>query len=83
VVHRIVAVVLVTGHVAIEAMTGGAVAVVVNVKFAEVDVALDPFVDATSKLYVVARLSPVSVTECDVTSVLTSADCDPYDVVVP
>jgi hypothetical protein len=25
----------------------------------------------------------VSVTECDVTNVLTSVDCDPYAVVVP
>ncbi len=45
-----VAVVLVTGHVATEAMTtAGAVAVVENVKFAEVDVVLDAFVDETSK----------------------------------
>jgi hypothetical protein len=44
------AVVLATGHVATEAMTtAGAVAVVENVKFEEVDVALDAFADATSK----------------------------------
>ena len=34
-------------------------------------------------MYVVEGVSPVSVTECDVTSVLTSVDCAPYDVVVP
>ena len=34
-------------------------------------------------MYVVDAVRPVSVTECEVTSVLLSVDKDPYAVVVP
>ncbi len=49
----------------------------------DVAAAPPPLVDNTSKSYAVEALSPVSVTECDVTRVLTSGDCEPYAVVVP
>ena len=61
----------------------GATAVVANVALGEVAVRLELFVETTSKLYVVPGISPVSVTECAVTSVLTRGDCEPYEVVVP
>jgi hypothetical protein len=67
-------------------MTGGGAAgasEVAKVLLVDVAAAPPPLVDNTAKSYAVEALSPVNVTECDVTSVLTSADCDPYPVVVP
>ena len=82
VVHVIVAEVVVT-PLAATALITGAGAAVVNVKVVEVVVEFVPLVDNTSKSYAVDGVNPVSVTECDVTRVPSSVDCDPYAVVVP
>ena len=63
--------------VAVTAEITGATAVVVNVAFGEVDDALELLAETTLKLYRVSAVKPVSVTECEVTSVLFSADCEP------
>ena len=55
----------------------GATAVVVKVKLPEVADRLELLAETTSKSYVVPAVRPVSVTECEVTSVLLSADCEP------
>jgi hypothetical protein len=84
VVHVIVAAVeLIPVAVTPEMTGGGSGVLVVKVKFADVAVVPYPFVDRTSKSYAVEGVSPISITECDVTSVPASVDCDPYAVVVP
>ena len=55
----------------------GATAVVVKVALGEVVVMLKLLVETTSKLYSVPWVKPVIVTECEVTSALFSADCEP------
>jgi len=70
-----------TAEVVTVVITGGAF--VVKVAFGEVADRLELLVEATSKSYSVPCVKPVIVTECEVTSVLFSADCEPYAVVVP
>ena len=77
-----VAVVFVIPVVVTAEITGGT-AVVVKVALGDVVDWLELFAEATSKSYSVPGVKPVIVTECDVTSVLLSADCEPYPVVVP
>ncbi len=78
----IVAVVFVI-PVAVTAEITGAAAVVVKVALDDVDDWLELLAEATSKSYSVSEVKPVIVTECEVTSVLFRADCEPYAVVVP
>ena len=63
--------------VAVTAEITGATAVVVKVALGEVDDKLEPLVETTSKSYSVPCVKPVIVTECEVTSVLFSVDCEP------
>ena len=63
--------------VAVTAEITGATAVVVKVALGEVDDRLELLVETTSKSYSVPCVKPVMVTECEVTSVLFKADCDP------
>ena len=58
-------------------ITGGAGVVVVKVTFVEVVDRLEVLAETTSKLYVVAGVKPVRVTECEVNGLLFSADCEP------
>ena len=62
--------------VAVTAEMVGA-AVVVKVALAEVADRLELLAETTSKLYSVPAVKPVIVTECEVTSVLFSVDCEP------
>ena len=71
-----------TGQAASAVMTGAGDPAV-NVKLADVAVSACELVEVTAKLYVVPCVSPVSVTEWEVTRELLSGDCDPYAVVVP
>ena len=63
--------------VAVTAEITGATAVVVKVALGEVDDRLELLVETTSKSYSVPGVKPVIVTECEVTSVLFKADCEP------
>ena len=63
--------------VAVTAEMTGATAVVVKVALGEVVDRLELLVETTSKSYSVPGVVPVIVTECEVTSVLFSADCEP------
>ena len=63
--------------VAVTAEITGATAVVVKVALGEVADRLELLVETTSKLYSVPAVKPVIVTECEVTSVLFSGDCEP------
>ena len=63
--------------VAVTAEITGATAVVVKVALAEVADRLELLAENTSKLYNVPAVKPVIVTECEVTSVLFSVDCEP------
>ena len=56
-------------------MAGGGA--VVKVELGEVVDRLELLVETTSKLYSVPAVKPVIVTECEVTSVLFKADCEP------
>ena len=58
-------------------ITGGAEPVVVKVAFGEVADTFVLLAETTSKSYSVPGVKPVIVTECEVTSVLFSADCEP------
>ena len=63
--------------VVVTAEITGPTAVVVKVAFGEVVDTLELLVETTSKSYSVAGVKPVIVTECEVTSVLSSADWVP------
>ena len=63
--------------VAVTAEITGATAVVVKVALGEVDDKLELLAENTSKSYSVPCVKPVIVTECEVTSVLFSVDCEP------
>ena len=56
---------------------------VVNVAFVDVVRTPNPFVERAAKLYNVAGVKPVNVTECDVASALFNAENVPYAVVGP
>jgi hypothetical protein len=59
------------------------VVVVVNVELPDAEDCPATFAETTSKSYVVPGVSPVTVTECVVTSVGSSAEADPYAAVAP
>ena len=58
-------------------ITGAGGVNVVKVEFVDVVDALEPFTETTSKSYNFAGVNPVRVTECEVTSALSSSDCEP------
>ena len=63
--------------VAVTAEITGATTVVVKVVLGEVVDRLEPLTETTSKSYNVPEVNPLIVTECEVNSVLFSADWVP------